>query len=167
MRVIIPEKLRDQVLKELHQGHQGMVKMKQLSRAHVWWPNLDRDIDLKVRSCTTCWEKRPNPVKSSLHPWEFSKGPWQRIHADFAGPVKGFYYLVVIDSYSKWIEIEKMKEITSSRTITVMKKLFACWGIPLQLVTRQWNPVRECRVPKLLEASWSEEIHDSTLQAII
>ena len=74
-------------------------------------------------------------MKSSLHPWEFAKGPWQRIHADFAGPVKGFYYLVVIDSYSKWIEIEKMKEITSSRTITVMKKLFACWGIPLQLVT--------------------------------
>ena len=135
MRVVVPEKLRGQVLKELHQGHQGIVKMKQLSRAHVWWPNLDQDIDLKVRACKNCWEKRPNPVKTSLHPWEFARGPWQRIHADFAGPVKGSYYLVVVDSFSKWLEVEKMKEITSSKTINVMKKLFACWGIPLQLVT--------------------------------
>ena len=135
MRVVVPVKLRNQVLHELHQGHQGVVKMKQLSRAHVWWPHIDHDIDLKVQSCTSCWEKRPSPVKTSLHPWEYARNPWERIHADFAGPVKGSYYLVVTDSYSKWLEVAKMKVITSSQTIKIMKKLFACWGVPHQLVT--------------------------------
>ena len=39
--MVIPEKLRDQVMQELHEGHIGMVRMKMLSRAFVWWPELD------------------------------------------------------------------------------------------------------------------------------
>ena len=33
IRVIVPPKLRPQVLEELHQGHRGVVKMKALARS--------------------------------------------------------------------------------------------------------------------------------------
>ena len=36
IRVIIPIKLRNKVLDELHVGHIGIVKMKELSRSFVW-----------------------------------------------------------------------------------------------------------------------------------
>jgi len=44
-RVVIPENLRDRVLKELHAGHFGTVRMKQLSRNVCWWPKIDKDIE--------------------------------------------------------------------------------------------------------------------------
>ena len=53
-RVIIPVNLRKQVLKELHEVHPGMVRMKALARSYVWWPGLDKDIEEMVRSCGTC-----------------------------------------------------------------------------------------------------------------
>ena len=38
IRVIIPVKLRNKMLDELHVGHIGIVKMKKLSRSFFWWP---------------------------------------------------------------------------------------------------------------------------------
>ena len=36
IRVVIPNKLQDRVLEELHDGHLGVVKMKALARSYVW-----------------------------------------------------------------------------------------------------------------------------------
>ena len=40
MKVIVPTKLQNRVLAELHTSHPGIVKMKSLARTHVWWPGI-------------------------------------------------------------------------------------------------------------------------------
>ena len=48
------------------------------------------------------------PVK--YKPWPKMDQPWSRIHVDFAGSLEGFYYLLIVDSYSKWPEVFQCKK---------------------------------------------------------
>ncbi|RWS03345.1 uncharacterized protein B4U80_06550, partial [Leptotrombidium deliense] len=43
-RVIIPTNLKQRILNELHTGHFGATKMKQIARSRFWWPSIDKNI---------------------------------------------------------------------------------------------------------------------------
>lgn len=134
-RVVIPKKLQKQVLEELHDSHPGITKMKMLARSYVWWPKIDQDIEDLVKQCAGCQQNRSERPAVFLHPWEHTKNPWERVHLDFAGPMRGRYYLVLVDSHSKWPEVVPMRDITTSATIRELSSIFARFGIPVQLVS--------------------------------
>ena len=85
-RVIVPPPGRDRVIQELHETHPGIARMKSLARSYVWWPNMDADLEAKVRTCTECQSSRPPPTSAPLHRWEWPQKPWSRLHLDYAGP---------------------------------------------------------------------------------
>ncbi|CAI6361645.1 unnamed protein product [Macrosiphum euphorbiae] len=68
-RLVIPLKFREVLLMELHSSHLGTVKMKAIARSHMWWPNIDKEIDLITKECSGCVEYSDNPPKSILHNW--------------------------------------------------------------------------------------------------
>ena len=100
-RVVIPERLRKRVLNGFHIGHPGVVRMKALARSYVCWPKIDDEIEEYGRKCEACQFAAKLPPKSPQQPWPKSKKPWQRLHLDFADPINGKMYLIVVDSYSK------------------------------------------------------------------
>ena len=95
-RVVIPSKLRGEVLKSLHQGHPGVTRMKAIARSYLWWPGLDQDLEKLARTYVSCQAVKQAPA-APLHPWVRPSRPWQRIHIDFAGPFLGKMYFLVID----------------------------------------------------------------------
>lgn len=138
-RIVIPPNLRSHVLNEIHEGHLGMNKMKNLSRSYVYWPNLDRDIEELCRACEACRAVRDAPPRAQLHPWEYPLNPWQRLHADFAD-CGGKKYLIVVDANSKWVEAITMNGTDTNSTIRVLRDIFARFGLPSQLVTDNGPP---------------------------
>ena len=134
-RVVIPTRYQGQVLAELHMNHPGMVRMKSLARLHVWWSTLDQDIEQTVRDCSSCQANRcKSPLKVS-NPWIWPIRPRQRIHVDFAGPVDGVMYLIVVDAKSKWIEVLSMSSTTAIATIRALRFLFSVHGLPEEMVS--------------------------------
>ena len=49
--------------------------------------------------------------------------------------LKGAIYLVVVDYYSRWLEIKKLSGQTSESVIAHLKSIFACHGIPVVLMS--------------------------------
>ena len=122
-RAVIPAKLRNQVLTELHEGHLGIVKMKSLARSYIWWPKIDKDIEHLAKSCPGCQlqQNEAGKVPLHLHPWEWPTTPWQRIHLDFAGPFLGRMFLIIVDAHSKWPEVEIMPSTEPWATIYIRR----------------------------------------------
>ena len=134
-RIVIPPKLRKAILEELHANHFGASRMKELARGYLWWPNLDKDIEALTGSCSTCLERRPMPPKAELHPWEWPSKPWHRIHVDYAGPVDGNYFFIVVDAHSKWVDIYRTSGTTAKDTIRCLSHSFAQFGLPISVVS--------------------------------
>ena len=88
-----------------------------------------------TRSCTVCQKVKNAPAVAPLHAWTWPARPWQRLHADFAGPFQGQMFLIVVDSHSKWPEVVPMSKTTADATITELHRLFSSYGLPDQLVS--------------------------------
>ena len=134
-RVVVPTPLRQQVLELLHESHPGSTRCKQLARSYVWWPGLDADIEREVSNCTSCAENRREPNAPALGQWEYASVPWQRVHVDHAGPFMGHYWLLWVDSYSKFAGVQRVKHPDSATTIKCLRETFSLFGLPNQLVS--------------------------------
>jgi transposase InsO family protein len=134
-RVVVPEKGRKRALDLLHEAHPGIVRMKSLARGYMWWPRMDKQIELCVKECTICQASRKMPPAAPLHPWARPEKPWSRVHIDYAGPLEGKMFLLIIDAHSKWLEIHATSSSTSTATIELLRKSFASLGLPEVIVS--------------------------------
>ena len=67
LKVVIPTSLRERVLEEIHTGYTGIVEMKSVAKMHVWWPQIDSDIEETVSGCAQCQENSKDPAKAPVH----------------------------------------------------------------------------------------------------
>lgn len=135
-KIVIPTELRKQVLASAHEGHPGIVAMKSRLRTKVWWPKIDKDAEIMVKSCKSCTlvsgPSPPVPMKRRELPTQ----PWTDVAVDFLGPLpSGHYLFIVIDYYSRYKEIKIMKSITSDETVNVLKEIFSRLGIPVSITS--------------------------------
>ena len=152
-RVVIPAAGRQQILEELHESRQGASRMKGRAIMVVWWPNLDKDIENLVSNCTACQSSRSLPLLAPLHPWSWPDRPRSRIHLDYAGPISNQMLLVVVDSFSKWIEVLPVKKASASVTVEKLRTLFATHGIPETVVSDNGTPFVNTLMKQFLKAN--------------
>lgn len=135
IRVYIPAVFRKRVLAELHSTHFGTSRTKSLARGYCWWNGMDKEIEELIANCADCQSVRPMPAKVQPHHWEPATEPFQRVHADFAGPYMDCYFFILIDAYTKWPEIKVCRSITAENTEAMCREIFSTFGIPSVFVS--------------------------------
>lgn len=109
--------------------------MKSIARSFVYWPGIDNEIEEFVRNCNPCCVAGKSPTKTTLESWPAPSKPWSRIHIDYAGPVDGTYFLVVVDPFSKWPEVFATRTTTAKTTTRLLSESFTTFGIPETIVS--------------------------------
>lgn len=133
-QIVIPESLRGDMLQRIHQGHQGLTKCRERYRGAVWWPGIASDVKRLVSSCKHCNIHKPSQNKEPLITTPLPDLPWQKLAPDLC-EFKSRHYLIVIDYFSRWLEILELPKTTSDTVIQKLKGIFTRFGIPEQLMT--------------------------------
>ena len=132
-RIVVPAVLQKEILDRLHTGHQGITKCRQRARQSVWWLHISAQIEELIRKCPTCCiEQKPRaePMIPSLLP----DRPWHKVGMDL------FYwdqatYLLIVDYYSRYIEVSRLSSESAQEVIRHTKSIFARHGIPAEVVS--------------------------------
>ena len=75
-RIVVPDSLQDETLEKIHEGHQGIKRCRAIFNSSVWWPGVSRNIEEKIRNCTSC-AKENVPKKEPLLTTPLPDYPWQ------------------------------------------------------------------------------------------
>ena len=73
--------MHSEIIEKLHTGHQGFTKCQRRATESVWWPQIRKDIDLKISQCIVCSRHRLQNAEP-LMPTSFPDRPWQKVGTD-------------------------------------------------------------------------------------
>ena len=123
-RIVVPHSMRAEVLQKVHQGHQGIQRCHLRISSAVWWPRNFRDIENYMSCLSTDYY--------TLHRTTFiDKASQPSMGESSSGlvPLKWKSYLVVVDYFSRYVEVQSLRSTTSASVVTALKAIFACHGI--------------------------------------
>ena len=86
-----------------------------------------------MSTCVECCRNKYQNAEPLL-PASFPKLPWQKVASDLF-VWKNSHYLLVIDYFSRYIEIAKLTPESTGYVIKHMKSIFARHGIPQELIS--------------------------------
>lgn len=132
------ENKRDKFVIETEKDGELQCVMKLIRKR---WPNELKDvpeaakayhtynqIEEKIQNCKTCLNFQRRNQKETLKPSEIPEKPWDTIGIDLFY-FRGNVYLLIVDYFSKYVDITHLKDETSITTIKALKASFVRWGI--------------------------------------
>jgi len=115
--------------KLLHQGHMGMVKMKQRAKTIMFWPMINTEIEDLVNNCESCQCHQNQQSSEPLIPHNIPKRPWTKVATDLF-ELNSKLYLIIVDYSTSFFEIAEIPNKLSETIVTHTKKIFSIFGIP-------------------------------------
>ena len=157
-------------------GNSGKDKTLSCIKRFFYWPGLYKRVSHLIANCLDCQkikQKRKVLNEGPLEKWtEIVPFPFQTVHIDHKGPINppsngNKRCLVVIDSFSHYIQVYPVLSTSASETISALEKFFLTFGIPQKLVydkgsafmnaefTNWTHELRITHAPRTAYSSWT------------
>ena len=125
--------MQPEILQILHKGHQGIQRCRLRAKTSVWWPGISKQISNVIERCSIC-ARDSSPRREPFIPSKLPDHPWQKIRIDLFY-LKKSNYILIIDYFSRYIEVIKLKSTTSQSIIEALQSVFSCYSIPETVVS--------------------------------
>ena len=128
-QIVIPKSMHADVIALAHEAHQGIDKTIALIRETCWFPKMHELVTEYVNSCVKCQAAINNTPPVPLQPNLLPDRPWQKVHADFKGPIANQYYMhLILDQYSKYAEVDIVKSTSFSKLKPTLDSVRHPWN---------------------------------------
>jgi transposase InsO family protein len=162
-RKIPPPEGRERLVTEVHcLGHFGIRKTWKLISELFWWPGIYKAVKKQVESCQLCERRKPRSqarVSSNSNIPFSASYPMEVVAWDIMGPLPtsrtgNRYVVVVIDMFSRWVEIGALKAASSEELVQFMwRQIISRYGPPVRIHSDQ-APNLNAAVLKNLYDKW-------------
>ena len=133
-RVVVPRKLRTDMINKIHSSHLGTDGCLRRARECLFWPRMSYDIKQYIQECDICRTYEISQPKETLMSHAIPSRPWERVGTDLFS-WQGKDYLITVDYYSNFWEIDFLANTSSQSVVNKLKAHFARYGSPVQLVS--------------------------------
>lgn len=160
-RLVIPNSLREEVLRDLHLAHQGVSKTLQRAQNSVFWPGLRKRIEEKCLSCDQCREFNKEETREPLVSSPIPNYPFQMVGTDLF-TVDGNDFLLIVDYLSKFPVVKSLQQTTvASQVISCLGEVFSDFGCP-EVVISDNGPQFRCNEFSKFCKEWKIEHRTSS-----
>ena len=122
------------MLQRIHSSHIEIEGSLRRARENLFWLGMTKDVKDFVTKCNTCRSLDDKQRKETLISHEVPIRPWAKVASDLFS-YNSKEYLVTVDYYSNFWEVDYLHNIKSKTVIRKLKALFARYGIPDILVS--------------------------------
>lgn len=140
----VPPSLRREVMKQCHDtrtaGHFYFWKTLNKAKKYFTWGGMSKDVQVYCKACHVCATKKNAGRHRKAEMLRYDVGfPMEEVAIDLMGPFPesesgNKYVLVVVDSFSKWMEAYPVSNI-EARTVAekLVLEFFSRFGVPYRI----------------------------------
>ena len=168
-RIVIPQVLKDRVLKESHDstlgGHLGMERTYSQVQERYWWPNMWSDVKSYIDKCGNCQKSKKSRISQEMGLTPVAVGsPWEIVGVDFLGPLPiskngNQYILTFCDYFTKWVVAIPTKS-PDSETVAkaIIGHIYSKFGAPMRLLSDNGSAFNSALTKKLCDKLGIEKV---------
>ena len=131
-QIVIPIGLRADMKKAVHSSHIGIEGCLRRARECLFWPGMSSELKQYISTCETCRMFEIAPAKETLMSHDVPDRPWQKVGIDLLTH-KSIDYVITVDYFSNFWEIDKLNRTTSNAVIKKSKHTFQDTAYKLRL----------------------------------
>ena len=137
MQMVIPEKMREDILKQIHKGHLGFNKCQMRAKETIYWPGLNDQLENLILNCQLCLKYSKSKNKSTPPTalgHEVPAVPWSKVATDIFH-YESQPYLLVVDYTSRFPIVRRLKLMSAQCVTEHFKSIFSEYRWPDTLVS--------------------------------
>jgi transposase InsO family protein len=119
---------RNEIMSHIH-THIGIEGCLKRARECAYWQRMNSELRDYISKCDVCQTYGLKQPKETLKSHDIPTIPWVKIGTDLFCFSEN-YYLITMDYYSSFFEIDRLYDTSSKTVISKLKQHFARWGIP-------------------------------------